>query len=450
MKRIISRRSAIGTIACLGSVGLRAATRPPQVAVFRSDVTPEPGEPLIWTMPTAQVLDPLWAKGVVLEDGGGRYVLCAVDWCGLANSTYSLFRTKIARAAGTDLDRVFVHTVHQHTAPYIDSDAYALFGKLSDPPRRMSEGFLERVTDKLARAVAEAAQKLKPFDAAGPGEAKVERVASARRILADDGHVIVRWSGSGKDPALAALPEGAIDPMIRTVTIAAGGKPVVHLHYYATHPQTFCCDGRVTGDIVSTAREAVEKSEGVFQVYFTGCSGDVTVGKYNDGTVQAQAGMSKRLEQAMRASIRSARLGPVERLNWRTAQMTFPGVPNKVPSVDDLARMAADKSVSRDKVYQTAIEVTYAQRKRPFDASSFSLGAARILHLPGEPMLEFQKYARALRPGGFVAVAGYGDLSTGYVCTDRAWTEGGYEPTASNVGPGSEAVMKKAIRELLS
>jgi hypothetical protein len=48
-----------------------------------------------------------------------------------------------------------------------------------------------------------------------------------------------------------------------------------------------------------------------------------------------------------------------------------------------------------------------------------------------------------------VAVAGYGDIQPGYLCTDQAFQEGGYEPSASNAGPGTEARVKAAIRALL-
>jgi hypothetical protein len=58
-------------------------------------------------------------------------------------------------------------------------------------------------------------------------------------------------------------------------------------------------------------------------------------------------------------------------------------------------------------------------------------------------------YAQHLKPQCFVAVAGYGDCGTGYICPDRAYDEGGYEPTDTNVGRGSEALLKKAIRQLL-
>ena len=96
--------------------------------------------------------------------------------------------------------------------------------------------------------------------------------------------MLTRWSGGAKDPKMAQAPEGPIDPWLKTITLARGDKPLVRLHYYATHPQTFCCDGRASADFVGLAREAVERQDKVFQIYFTGCSGDVTVGKYNDGS----------------------------------------------------------------------------------------------------------------------------------------------------------------------
>src|ERR1035438_5038683 len=59
---------------------------PLRVATFRCDVTPWPGETLVWTAKLVKVEEPLLAKGIVLEDGTNRYVLCALDWCLLARS----------------------------------------------------------------------------------------------------------------------------------------------------------------------------------------------------------------------------------------------------------------------------------------------------------------------------------------------------------------------------
>lgn len=421
------------------------------VASFRCDVTPPPGEPLVWTVPLVQVEEPLLAKGIVIDDGRERYVVAAIDWCELCNASELLFRSKMAAAAGTDVSRVAIQCVHQHAAPYADSAAHRLLDGAPDPPLRLSDGFLEDVSERLARAVAEAVGRLEPFDRIGTGEAKVERVASTRRIPAEGGGILVRYSGGGRDPELAAAPEGFIDPMLKTVTFARGEKPLVRLHYYATHPQTFCCDGRASSDFVGMAREALEQKESVPSIYFTGCAGDVTAGKYNDGSPRARELLAERLLRGMEASAASTRLTPVDRLRWRTVTLALPLRTDKGYAVADCrARLADPKGSPGSRVYGSAMRLAFAERiERPLELSSLEIGPVYLLHLPGEPMLEFQVFAQGLKPDRFVAVAGYGDCGPGYLCTDRAYAEGGYEPTATSVAPGSEALLKDAIRTLM-
>ena len=241
---------------------LGAETRSPlRVATFTCDVTPTPGsQPLIWVTPVATVEDPLLAKGVILEDGSTRCVICAVDWCGLCNSSHLLFRTKLAAAVGTDVGRVAVQCVHQHTAPYVDGDAQRLLDRLPSPPHYVDHAFLERVTDRLAAAAKQALGRFQAIDSVGTGTAVVDRVASSRRIITPDGKFHGRMS-SAKDPALRALPEGFIDPLLRTITLAGGGKPLVRLHYYATHPQSFYGDPRACSDVPGFAREPAHGME---------------------------------------------------------------------------------------------------------------------------------------------------------------------------------------------
>jgi hypothetical protein len=390
------------------------------------------------------VLDPLWAKGIIIDDGGERMVLCAVDWCGIGGATHALFRRRIADAAGTDPSRVAVHVVHQHTAPYVEGDAYALLETLPDPPLRLSSQALDRITRALASSIAAAAKRLQPVDRIGIGTADVDSVASARRILGESGDVIIRFSTSGKDPKIAALPEGSIDPVLRTLTFNAGDRPLVRLHYYATHPQTFCCDGRVSADFVGAAREEFERQEKVPQIYFTGCAGDVTVGKYNDTSRGAYDQLKQHLIAAMQASARATRFSSAPATAaWKTTSLELPAISPK----RDYRNMAGSPGAD---IYRAAISAAFAKRTKPLDVSLLTVGDVRILHLPGEPMLAFQRYAQQLAGESQALVAGYGDISPGYLCTDEALRQGGYEPSASNVGPGTEARLKEAIRKVMA
>ncbi len=435
-----------------GACPLLAAEQAPplRVATFRCDVTPPlGGHPIIWVKPLATIEDPLWAKGIVLEQDNQRYVICAVDWCGLANSTHRLFREKIAAAAGVDISRVAVQTVHQHTAPYTDGDAQRLLDQTPNPPRYVDFAFLEAVTDRLAQAVRQSLGHFQTVDAVGWGEAKVERVASSRRIITPDGKFHGRMSAT-KDPGLRALPEGFIDLMVRSVTLARGGKPIVRLHYYATHPQSFYQDARASADVPGFARQRLEKEEGAFQLYFTGCAGDVAMGKYNDGTPAARAELADRLYAGMAAAARATQYMPAGRIRWRALPVVLPlPVDVESRSAKDRALIADPKADAVARV-RAACRLAFAARvQQPLEISGLRIGDVFILHLPGECMVEYQRFAREIKPGAHVAVAAYGDLGPGYICTEQAFREGGYEPSASHVAPTTEPVLKDAIVRLL-
>lgn len=413
-----------------------------RVAAFRADATPPLGEPLIWVDPAKEILDPLWAKGVILDDGRHRIVLCAIDWCGIGSSTHRLFTRRIAEAASARISDVSVHAVHQHTAPYVDGDGASLLRQFPETPLLMSVKALDLVTGRIAEAVRSAAGRLQPAGRIGFGEAEVESVASARRII-EAGSLVTRFSTSGRNPKMAALPEGDIDRRLRTLTFAHDGRPLVRLHYYATHPQTFCCDGRITADFVGAAREQFEKEEGVPQVYFTGCAGDVTVGKYNDATSEARDRLRQRLLAGIRASAASTKYSTALPLAWKTAHVIPP--PRRVP-LPDLARMSGRPAQDR---YRAAITIAFSKRKEPLQLAALHLGNFAVLHLPGEPMLYFQKFAAQAAAGKTVMAAGYGDISPGYLCTDEAFRQGGYEPGASNAGASMESVLIQAIQEVV-
>jgi hypothetical protein len=252
-----------------------------------------------------------------------------------------------------------------------------------------------------------------------------------------EGKLVTRFSSGAKDPALAALPEGDIDARLRTVTLYRGGEARVRIHHYACHPQTFCCNGEVSGDFVSAAREQVEREEGVPQIYLTGCAGDITAGKYNDGSEAARRALAGRLAAAMRASNARGGLRPLPGLEWKTRALRVPGEAAAAPRWP-----AAD--LEGQALYRHAIRVAFARRREALEAACLRLGSLRIVFLPGEPMLAFQRHA----PDALVV--GYGDISPGYLCPDAAFEEGGYEPSAAHAGPGTEAVLKSVISELVA
>jgi hypothetical protein len=72
-----------------------------------------------------------------------------------------------------------------------------------------------------------------------------------------------------------------------------------------------------------------------------------------------------------------------------------------------------------------------------------------VLHLPGEPFIEYQLKAQGLRKDDFVCVAGYGDDGPGYLPTKIGYWEGGYEPTVALSAPESEEILHGALTKIL-
>ena len=454
----MDRRSFLGTAsagACLAASAVggvaRAEGKERRIATFVCDVTPPLGTAIYSSYkPLATVEHPLLAKGVVLEDEGGRSVLCAVDWCELCNSTYDLFRQRIAEAAGTEVSRVAVQTVHQHTAPMGDSDAMRLIEALPDPPPYPQPAVFEAAAGRVGEAVRKALGALQPYDQVGVSRARVERVASNRRVPIGEGKVGFRAS-SCRNPKFIALPEGVIDPFLKTISFARDGNAIARLHYYTTHPQSFYGDPRASYDFPGMARERLQAKEGVFQIYFTGCAGDVACGKYNDASPEAREGLYQRLYAAMAASAQAAEYGPAEDIVWRTAPLLL------TPRSDERwSREGAEATVknSEESGLQricAAMFLAWDDRAaRPIELTALRMGKVSVLHLPGEPMIDFQLFAQDLRPDAFVTVAAYGDCGPAYICLEKAFGEGGYEPTASHVAKDSERVFRAAIRKLMA
>lgn len=420
----------------------------PRVAAFKAEVTLPIGHPsYVSYKPIKTIEHPLFAKGIVVEDGKDRYVICAVDWCEICNSTHDTIREKIAKAVGTTPDRVAVQCVHQHTAPMAIGDSQRLLNKTKNPPKAWDLDVLDELLDRVAKAAGKSVEKLQPFNQVGTSEAKIERIASNRRVPRKDGKVDIRWSGC-TDPRLRAAPEGVIDPMLKTITLAQDGKPIVRMHYYAVHPQSFYGDPRLSYDFVGMAREQLEKEDGVPQLYFTGCCGDITAGKYNDRTPEARDGMTDRLFDGMQRSVAATKYKKVGPILWRTVSLTAPA---REPEKAKKLQKAIDnpKGKTRKRIFAAQDLVFLKRSDRPFTLSSLELGDVSIVHLPGEPCIAYQLHAQAARPDRFVAVAGYADGGCGYICTEDMFPKGGYEPSASRFAAEVEKTLRAAIDALL-
>lgn len=434
-----------------------------QLTTFLADVTPSPGDgPCVGAMRTVDTIEhPLQMRGVVLRSAGNVFVIGAVDFCGVCNSSDRAIRSAMAQAAGTTIDRVALQSLHQHTAPILDEEAARLlYGTDSDLLRRHLE-YTDQVSSRAAKSIRESLQRLRPVDRIVASRAKVDRVAANRRVPLPDGTIGVRVSLT-REAEIRDAPEGLIDPWVRTLTFFTGDERLTQLHYYATHPQSFYGDARISWDTVGIARDRLEKETGVFQIYFTGCGGDVTLGKYNDGSRAAREELAGRLLEGMRvaatatgdavvSTVDVAALKP-EAIRWDSAPLNFTVRDQGAFHPETLRnQLKPDQPFSMRLTaamysgFTNCLKSGYVAQ-----ATRLRIGGIDLVQLPGEPFVQFQLFAQqAAAREVFVCVAGYGECGVWYYGPDRIYTDrGGFEQTWSLTGPCEDSV-EAALAELL-
>jgi hypothetical protein len=423
------------------------------LATFSCDVTPPLGHPLCggWIESVRGVDDPLEALGVILLGMGQPIVLCAVDWCGLRNGAFRVWRRALARAAHTVPERVAVHCIHQHDAPFVDLEAERLCAAAEGAPHNVDLRFYERTVGRVAEAAADGLRRTRRFTHIGTGQARVREVASNRRVLGPDGRVRFTRTSATRNAEARAEPEGLIDPWLRTLSFWDDDRPLVALHYYATHPMSHYGAGRVSSDFCGLARKRRQQEmPEVFQVYFTGCAGNITAGKYNDGAPENRAILRDRIGAAMTAAWQATRRTAVRGVDWRIEPVTLPPRTENSFGLEQSERDLANPEQTKARRGNAAFQIAWLRRRDvPIEVTCLDLGSAQVLHLPGEPFIEYQLAAQQLRPDLFLCVAGYGDGGPGYIPTADAYLQSGYEPTVSLVGPASERILRDAMTRLV-
>src|ERR1019366_2132484 len=327
---------------CAGGVVLPAAqssvpTNSPtlalRVATFDVDATPPVGSMMAYDPVTNHWELGLRARGIVLLGAGEPIVLCAVDWIGIANEGHDVFCRALARTAVTSPRRVAVHSLHQHDAPDCDFSAERILKEAGVDPRQYEGRFQRQVIADLERAVRESLPRAQPVTHLGLGEARVDQVASNRRILGPDGKVrATRWAAT-KALAIRAELEGTIDPILSLVSLWNGERPVTVLSYYATHPQSYYRTGLPNSDFPGLARFLRQLAvPAALHVHFNGAGGNIGAGKYNDGSPENRLVLAERLADGMRRAWESTKRQPIsaDDVGWTVESVALPPTTNLV------------------------------------------------------------------------------------------------------------------------
>ena len=430
------------------------------IAPFRFDVTPPLGHPLCggWVKHAEAVEDPLEAIGFVLLGHTRPIVLCAVDWVSLLNEAHVHWREALAEAAGTTPDHVAVHCGHQHDAPFACLEAERTVAQQGDLPHILDLGFYGECLERARAAVQTALRAPQRVTHIAHGQAKVEKVASNRRIFrAADGQVQAMRGSSCRDSALRALPVGLIDPWLKTVAFYNGKQKLVACHYYASHPQSYWGTGRVNSDFPGLARKRRQQDEpDCTHIYFTGCAGNVAAGKYNDGSPKMRPILAQRVYDGIVQSEAHLEPEPIERIAWHTREI-LPGPRKGKARGGGMTKAAIEARIANPDVRVVDRNIAAymlswrlrLEKQIPIVLSSLQMNDVSLLHLPAECFVEYQLDTQALHPERWIATAAYGDGGPWYIPTQEEYAHGGYEVSVSFCDPATDRLLRSGIRTVV-
>lgn len=268
----------LATLILLGTLGIATAVRAEGLRVGAAAVaiTPPSGTPMAgyYSIRTADgVHDDLYAKAIVLESGGRKAALVALDLIATTRDLVVQSRAAIEEATGIPGDSVMISATHSHTGPVISGRGVreADFGGATDE----ALAYRGALPGKIAEAVAKANDALAPARARA-AHGREASIAFNRRFHMKDG--TVGWNPGKGNPAIVK-PAGPIDPDVPVVVFESTDderRPIAAYVNYAVHLDNVG-GPYISADLPGVLSDllAAVKGESLVTVWTAGCCGDI-------------------------------------------------------------------------------------------------------------------------------------------------------------------------------
>lgn len=391
--------------------------------VAGGDITPQPGMILQghWsTNPSHSVMYPLEARAVVFDDGGERVAIVTLDVIGV-----TLDLTQRIRAAVSDAvpaSGVMIACSHTHCAPPM----LPCLGMTPDPD------YVQRVVDVCADSIRRAV--------AGLQEATVG-------LGCGSSHFNISRRPIPGTESMVANYGMLVDRRVRVLRVdGADGKPLSVLFHYSCHPTTFSgSKGYISYDYPGIARSLVEKELNCQALFLAGCFGNVrpAILTENGGFGSANKEQLDACgEELGHEVVRVAGWLQTRAVSGISAKCVAVDMPYGEPMAEAQMKEWAAEDSDRGRLLtgpwaRHVLEMLAGDgipESRATEMQRLSVGPITLVSIPGEPVQEIghamEKQFRTAMKAEDLWPVGYANDEMGYLCTERQYSEGGYEPNA--------------------
>ena len=396
-----------------------------RAGIARIDITPDIPVMLYGyasrNTPSEGIHDHLYARAVVFENSGKKFVMVSSDIGSFTDTLYKVIRKGIKETFGLKDSEFFLAAIHSHSSPVVSLDINKL------PESNIK--YTMALQQKLITVVGEAFKNLKPVrTGAGAGYSPV---GSNRREMTSDGSI-----------TLGRNPYGPSDKEVLVFKITdPDGKPVGAIFDYATHATSLGPDNyQISGDLLGISEQFVEQIIGkdFIAPVFAGASGNIdpwyrilpsfnTENGWIPETVLLGTLLGEEVVHVFRDILNTSPAGEI------SSAIETIECPRKNLDEKDEDLPALDK--------QTTVPVTITAAHIGDDVAFISFNV--------EMLTEIGMAIKAGSPFKHTFVITHCNGSSGYLVPAELYKEGGYEVNSTHFAIGAdEIVIKKALSML--
>jgi hypothetical protein len=434
----------------------------------KADITPPLPASYDLLQVANEVVHPLHARVLYLEDRDDQVIVVATDYEGILRTAYEMLRAAISKETGVPTHRIVVNANHSHNSPWINVDMEDLLAPHGI--HQVDTNYFREAVAKIAQAARRAKENKKSVTLS---------VASARlpELCWNRRNGYVKTEDVDRFNQKRRYPIGVTDPTLGLMRFdSQDGKPVAVLCIYASH-YTGAGPDKISSSYSGPAMRNIEQElgNGSVSLFLQGCAGNIVPPRdLLDGSAEAveQAGelLSRQALPVLRSGMKridkgefsfgSRRVGlplaplrehgPLEYVKTMFAKpavnasakykpLTLAELKSKFYEALNLYKERV-RLGETDDVYSYVLNLTaygdrltLAQNLEPwshYDFQALTAGPLCLVFLPGELFIEIALEIRDRAGFDYTFVAAYNDLTPVYVPNETAFEEGGYE-----VGP---------------
>lgn len=393
-----------------------------RIAHFRSDISPAVGENICGYAPNQRSVekhDPLFACGLLIEEGTNRALLVALDLVGLDAEETRVVRVKCAAELGVRADAVFLSCTHNHSGPECV--------RLIDPPDAFNAkyvAFLEKTLVESVRMLKEAPRTECEvmFNSVQVDENYNRRFVTSDNVASFTPHRRVLIPGCD-GPADKELGIVLFYPVARDPKAVPGyDAPCYVIGNYAAHALASHAPGigglRITADFPGFYRDYLKREMGCESMFVQGASGDL-VPKGDELGMEAARRTGVNLAMATINAAIDCERNP-ER--YRLAE------PRLATSMRTFA-------LPMRKRFPALVQPEYQGKDdMTLDIQCLSIGDVAFVGMPGELLCELGLEIKWHSPYRRTWIANLSTGIAGYFCSGNMLVQGGYEPKKQPFG----------------